>query len=80
MDELLRCYMDHLQHAAGRKIPFDGVLDEIRRQMFTVLAFWTITLNPVPGMPEMQPRDSTVEFIRRIASAMDDFDAFGAFK
>ncbi len=80
MDELLRCYMDHLQHTSGRKIPFDGVLDEIRRQMFTVLAFWTITINPVPGMPEMQPRDSTVEFIRRIASAMDDFDAFGAFK
>ena len=80
LDDLLAYYMDHLRHVSGKKIPFDGVLDEIRRQMFTVLAFWTITINPVPGMPDMQPRDSTVEFIRRIASAMDDLDAFGSFK
>ena len=72
--ELLRYYQDQLQHAAGRSISFDGVVDEMRRQLLTVLAFWTITLQPASGMPEMQPRDSTLEFIKRIATAMDDLD------
>ncbi|MEJ2459065.1 MAG: hypothetical protein P8Y58_13380 [Novosphingobium sp.] len=45
----------------------------------TVLAFWTNTLNPAPGMPDMQPRDSTLEFIRRITIAMDDLDTLDSF-
>jgi len=46
---------------------------------YAVLAFWTITINPAPGMPDMQPRDSTLEFIRRIAIAIDDLDALDSF-
>jgi thiamine kinase-like enzyme len=78
-DELLRFYHDELQREAGRAIPFDCVRDEVRRQLFTALAFWTITLNPAPGMPDMQPRDATLEFVRRIAAAVDDLDALDSF-
>ncbi len=80
LPDLLHYYHDQLQECAGRKVAFDGTLDECRRQLFTVLAFWTITINPAPGMPDMQPRDSTLEFIRRIALAIDDLDAMDSFK
>jgi hypothetical protein len=76
--ELLAYYLDHLQRAAGRSLPVAGALDAMRQQLLSVLAFWTITINPAPGMPDMQPRDSTLEFIRRIVTAMDDLDALGA--
>ena len=80
LDELLRYYHDQLQEAAGRRINFDGALDECRRQLFTALMFWTITLNPTSDMPDMQPRAPTLEFIRRIATAIDDLDAMDSFK
>lgn len=79
LPELLHYYHDQLQQASGRTIPLDGTLDECRRQLFTVLAFWTITMNPAPGMPEMQPRDITLEFLRRISTAIDDLDALDSF-
>lgn len=79
LPELLRYYHDQLERAAGRNLPFDGLLDECRRQLFTVLAFWTITLNPAPRMPQMQPEDITREFIRRICAAIDDLDALDSF-
>jgi hypothetical protein len=77
--ELLRYYFDQLQTAYGRSIPFDGVVDAYRQQLMTVLAFWTITLNPAPGMPDMQPRDSTLEFVHRIATAIDDLNSLDSF-
>ena len=80
LPELLRFYHDQLQENAARKIPLEQVQNEIRGQLLTVLAFWTITINPAPGMPDMQPRDSTLEFIRRIAIAMDDLDALDSLK
>ena len=80
LDELLRYYHDQLQETAGRRIPFDGALDECRRQLLTALMFWTITLNPTPDMPDMQPRAPTLEFIRRLSTAIDDLDAMDSFK
>jgi hypothetical protein len=69
-----------LQQTSGRSLPFVQLEHEIRGQLMTVLAFWTITMNPAPGMPDMQPRDSTLEFIRRITTAMDDLDTMDSFK
>lgn len=77
--ELLAYYFEHLQQAAGRTLSFDGMFDCYRQQLMSVLAFWTVTLNPAPGMPDMQPQDSTLEFIRRIATAIDDLDVLDAF-
>jgi hypothetical protein len=78
--DLLRYYLDQLRGAAGRAISTDGVFDHYRQQLMTILAFWTITINPAPGMPDMQPRNSTLEFIRRIAVAIDDLESLDCFK
>jgi hypothetical protein len=78
-DELLSYYLDQLAHAAGRPVNTAGASDEIRRQLFTVLAYWTMTINPPPGLPDMQPRDSTLEFLRRMSTAIDDLDALDSF-
>lgn len=78
--ELLDYYVDHLQEAAAEAIPRDTVFDNYRQQLFSVLSYWTITINPAPGMPEMQPQDSTLAFIARIATAIDDVDALDSFR
>lgn len=77
--DLIRYYVERLSHVSGRAVSFDDAFLACRQQLFTALAFWTITLNPAPGMPDMQPRDSTVEFVRRLAIAIDDLDALDSF-
>lgn len=77
--ELIDYYFEHLQQAAGRTLSNDGLFDAYRQQLMTVLAFWTITINPAPGMPDMQPRDSTIEYLRRISAAIDDLDTLDSF-
>lgn len=79
-DELLRYYHDQLQEAAQRKVSTDDMFNEIRRQLLSVLAFWTITINPGPGITDLQPQDSILEFIRRISVAIDDLDALDSFQ
>lgn len=77
--DLLRYYLDRLHAAGGPKIPFDEAFTAYRQQLLTALTWWTITLHPAPGMPDMQPRDITLEFVGRIATAMDDLDSLDAF-
>jgi hypothetical protein len=50
-----------------------------RQQMMSALTWWTVTLTPPEGLPDMQPRDTTLEFIRRITTAIDDLDSLDAF-
>jgi hypothetical protein len=57
----------------------DEAWKNMRQQLLTALAFWTITLRPAPGMPDMQPERTTHEFLRRIYAAMDDHDALDSF-
>ncbi|MFA5525061.1 MAG: phosphotransferase [Tissierellales bacterium] len=78
--ELLRYYAEQLQAVSGKVVTFDEVWSNYRQQLFTALAYWTITINPAPGMPDMQPRDVSVEFIKRITAAMDDVDSLGSFE
>lgn len=78
LDDLLRYYNAHLEEQARRALPLDGLLHEIAGQLPSVLAFWTMTMIVQPGMTEMvQPRDFTLELVRRIAVAMDDLDSLG---
>ena len=64
-------------HALGRADELGVTL--CQRQLFTALAFWTNTLCPSEVQPaNMQPQDAAREFIRRIAIATDDLDAFDA--
>lgn len=79
-DDLLRLYLDKMAQYGVKGLNFDEAMLNVRQQLMTTLAWWTITLNPAPGMPAMQPPAITFELIRRIAAAMDDMDALDAFK
>ena len=76
--DLLRLYLDAMHAAGGPKLGFDEAWLAYRQQLMTALTWWTITLTPSEGLPDMQPRDTTLEFIRRIATAMDDLDTLDA--
>lgn len=73
--DLLGHYLRAFAAAGGEAVPFDQAWLNYRQQLLTTLAWWTMTLTPAGDVPDMQPRDITMEFIRRIATAMDDLDA-----
>lgn len=79
-EDLLRFYIEELERNGGPAVTFDEVWFRYREQMITALTWWTITINPAPDMPDMQPRDVTEEFIRRIGTAMDDVGTMDALK
>jgi hypothetical protein len=79
MEELLRLYLDKMAALGCTRESFDDSMLNIRQQLFTALAFWTITMCPTPDMPAMQPERTTFEFLRRFGAAIDDYDALDAF-
>jgi hypothetical protein len=72
--DLVALYLDELARAGGPTTDAATGFNNYRRQLVAALAWWTVTLCPAPGMPDMQPRDVTIEFIRRISTALDDLD------
>lgn len=76
--ELVALYLDQLHALGGPQVAFADGWNVYRQQLLSALAWWTVTLCPPPGLPDMQPRDTTLEFIRRIATAIDDLDALDA--
>lgn len=76
--DLLRYYLDAFAAAGGEAVPFEEAWLNYRQQLLTTLAWWTMTLTPSKDVPDMQPRDITIEFIRRIVTAMDDLDVLAA--
>ncbi|MGK2908284.1 MAG: phosphotransferase [Sphingobium sp.] len=72
--KLLEHYLFAFAAAGGEAVPFEEAWLNYRQQMLTTLAWWTMTLTPLGDVPDMQPRDITMEFIRRIAVAIDDLD------
>jgi hypothetical protein len=77
--ELLRYYLDRMAEYGVPQVSLDEAQLNIRQQLFSALAFWTITLRPADDMPAMQPEHTTYEFIRRMATAIDDLDAVDSF-
>lgn len=77
--DLVAYYVDALSAASGQKIDFEQAFRLYREQMLSALAWWTMTLRPSPDMPDMQPLDTTLVFLGRIATAMDDLDTLDAF-
>jgi Phosphotransferase enzyme family len=73
--DLVLYYLDAFAAAGGEAVSFDEAWCNYRQQLLTTLAWWTMTLTPLGDVPDMQPRDITLEFIRRIAVAIDDLDA-----
>jgi Phosphotransferase enzyme family len=76
---LLEIYLEAMRDAGAPAIQFDDAWRIYRQQLFSALAFWTVTLTPPPVMPDMQPVDVTLAFIERFAAAIDDLDALEAF-
>ncbi len=70
--DLVAYYLDRLHAAGGPRVTFDEAWDHYREQMLSALAWWTMTLTPAADMPDMQPYDTTREFIHRLAVAIDD--------
>jgi len=77
--DLVRLYLDELKAAGGPSVSFADGWEIYRQQLMSALTWWTVTLTPPEGLPDMQPRDTTLEFIRRIATAIDDLDSLDAF-
>lgn len=72
--ELIAYYVDCLAKAGGPVLAVEKAFDDYRGQLIAALPWWTVTLTPPEGLPDMQPRDTTLEFIKRIATAIDDLD------
>lgn len=69
--------LHYLDQMASRGVPMPGADEtwaELLPQLMTALAFWTITLHPAPGMPDMQPERTTHAFLRRLYAAIDDHE------
>ena len=79
LDDLLRVYLDELAVRGGERIDFERAKLLVRQQLAQALAFWTITYRPGKDMPDMQPDQTSLCFIERIAAAMDDLDALDSY-
>ena len=77
--DLVLFYLDKMAELGVPRVSPEESWKNLRQQLFTALAFWTITLRPAPGMPDMQPERTTLEFLRRLYAAIDDHDALDSF-
>lgn len=77
--ELVELYLDLMEERGVPREPTEQVWRALRQQLMTALAFWTITLCPAEGMPDMQPLRTTREFLNRLLVAIDDHQALDAF-
>ena len=73
--DLLALYLDRLAESGGPRRAFGDAWDAYRQQLIPALTWWTVTLCPTPDIPEMQPKEVSLEFIKRLATAMDDLDS-----
>jgi len=80
LDDLLRLYLDRMAELGVPRVSLEEALMNCRQQLFTALAFWTITLRPATGMPDMQPERTTFKFIERLTNAIDDLNALDSFE
>lgn len=82
--ELLQLYLDELHRSGGPAIGFGDAWTNYRRHLPSALVWLTLTLRPTTDdpdevIPQFQPEEQTLEFIRRMTAAMDDLDALDYF-
>jgi thiamine kinase-like enzyme len=77
--ELIAYYLEELARHGGPVVSMDEAWLNYRQQLWTALSWWLVTLCPPEGIPDMQPRDTTVAFLKRIGAAMGDADSATAF-
>ncbi|MBB3862119.1 thiamine kinase-like enzyme [Novosphingobium hassiacum] len=76
--DLVELYLDLMAERGVPREPIDQVWAALRQQLMSALAFWTITLCPAEGMPDMQPLRTTREFLNRLLTAIDDHASLDA--
>ena len=77
--ELIQLYLDEMARQGVDDTSFEQAWDLYRQELLSALPWWTATLSPPEGYPEMQPQETSLEFIRRITTAIDDLDALTLF-
>ncbi len=74
-EDLLQRYLENLRRDFGVEIDPEAARRMCHQQTFTALLMWTPSLCPPPQLPDMQPESVSMEMIRRIAIAIDDYGA-----
>ena len=77
--DLLERYLQRLSEATGEAFEFEDSWRLYRQQMLHALWMWTITLCHSPLLPSMQPEETSLAMIERIALAMSDLDSLDSF-
>lgn len=77
--DLVALYLDRLASRGVAPIPFEQAFTLYRQQTFSALAYWTSTLCPPDDWADMQPSETSIAFIHRMATAIDDLDALDSF-
>lgn len=76
--DLIEYYLKEQAQAGAEPTGFEDAWNHYRHNLFGALAWWTPVLSPNPDVPDMQPRETSLEFIQRMTHAMDDVDSLGA--
>ena len=76
--DLSSYYCEEFARAGGAKLNVDTTFLRYRQQMFAALAWWTGSLGQPPDAPAMQAAETSLEFIKRMTVAIDDWDALDA--
>ncbi|MGV0617952.1 phosphotransferase family protein [Mycolicibacterium sp. XJ2546] len=75
--ELIESYLDHLATAGGSTETLSRTMELYRHQLPGALAMWTTTFHPPKFLPDMQPKQTSAEMLRRILTAIVDHDVLG---
>ncbi|OAL25982.1 hypothetical protein AYO22_04609 [Fonsecaea multimorphosa] len=78
--EMVKPYVTELARAGGPTISEEEARAELKRQTFGALWYWAFTLTLSKIMPDMQSEETTLHFIGRITSLMDDHNALDSFQ
>lgn len=76
---MVKLYVQELARYGGPKVSEEEAWKELKRQTFGPLWYWTFTLTPSKIMPDMQPVETTLDFIGRITALMDDHGALDSY-
>ncbi|KAH7142771.1 kinase-like domain-containing protein [Dactylonectria estremocensis] len=77
--EMVQLYVSEFEKACGPRTSVQEAWLQLRRQSFGALWYWTFTLTPSRIMPDMQSEETTLDFIGRICTLIDDHAALDAF-
>lgn len=72
--ELIDAYLEGLAREGGPLETRARTMELYRQQLPGALAMWTTTFQPPKFLPDMQPKETSAEMLRRILTAIEDHD------